>query len=281
MSWLTLEEQIKDWEDYSENPQQRIRTGFPTIDRIIGGPAPGEVCMILGRSHTGKSLVAQNIVIHNQMFPSIFFSLEMPYIQALQRMYSMWSGTPNADVHQMTEEGSLPHHIWEMARTFPYHHIIDAPGIGLATMSEFVARFETEYERRPAFVVIDYLELLGGVKKSGDGWTAVEAQAAALKDWAKAENLPVFIIHQTNRIEPDWRPPTKDSAKGAGYTESDFVLGMWQPGQEPGLDPVTQSSYNGQVRVNVLKNRAYGKLTSYKGVGYELYADLTFREMVA
>ena len=279
MSWLTLEQQIRDWQDYSENPQQRIRTGFDRVDEICGGPAPGETFMVLGRSFTGKSLVAQNIIIHNKELPSIFFSLEMPYVQALQRMYSMWSGTPNSDVHAMTEAGSLPKHIYAMAEEMPYHHIVDQSAATLKDMTAYVRRFTLDYNVRPAFVVIDYLELLGGVKTSGEGWGATEAAAAKLKDWAKQENLPVFIIHQTNKLEPDWRPPTKDSAKGAGYTECDFVMGMWQPGQEPGLPYVDQIMYDGIVNVNVLKNRAYGRLAGGKGVAYKLESDLTFRQL--
>ena len=47
-----------------------------------------------------------------------------------------------------------------------------------------------------------------------------------MKTWAKAENVAVFLLHQTNRVEKVWDPPTEDSARSAGYTEADVVIGI-------------------------------------------------------
>jgi len=210
-------------------------------------------------------------------FGVAFFSLEMPAVQAIQRMYSMWSGTPHTNVQTTTAMGQVPEGAWVLAREYYTHHIVDEPGLSLDDMSDFVARYKIEYDRAPAFVVIDYLELIAGAKGSGDGWTATEAVAARLKDWAKHEMMPVFVIHQANKQEKNWKPPTEDSAKGAGYTESDFVLGLWQPGGDPELSEADRLFLKDRVMINVLKNRAFGQ--THGGVPYELTTHLAFKEI--
>lgn len=275
----SLDKQIESLYEFSANPQQRIRTGLDVIDNLCGGPAPGEVFMVLGRSFSGKSLMAQNIIWHNREIPSIFFSLEMPYMQALQRLYAIWSDTPGRVVQEMTEHGTLPEMVKYMADEFPYHRIVDQEGLSLMLMGEYVKRFEQEYQSRPAFVLVDYLELVNGSKKSGEGWVGVDMIATALKDWAKEQQLPVFVLHQCNLSEDAWVPPTPNSPRGGGFTEADFVVGMWQEGRNPKLSSLEADFKRGVVNFNVLKNRAYGDLSIHRSIEYLITPSLRLESM--
>jgi replicative DNA helicase len=253
-----LYQQIKDTFDFAENPTKRVGTGLPRLDEVIGGPMPGEICMIIGRSASGKSIVGQNIIVNNMTLPSIFFSMEMPYMQAVLRMYTMWSGENATDIQHNFDAGKLPDDMWDMAVAFPQHWIEDGAGLSLETMSAVCHDFQRANMVRPEFVVIDYLELLGGAKASGDGYLATEKQATMLKDWAKLEDMRVFVLHQTNRQEPRYKPPTENSARNAGFTEADYVIGLWQPARNPELDFPERLALRNTLRFNVLKNRAFG-----------------------
>lgn len=275
---VLLQEQIEQLMEFSANPKQRIRTGLHGVDEMCGGPAPGEVFMVLGRSFAGKSIVGQNIVVNNPGVPSIFFSLEMPYITALQRMYAMWSGTPHREVVDRTEANNLPPHIMNMTEQFYNHCIVDVPGLSLNDLSRYVREFEDRVQERPEFVVIDYLEILAGVKTRGEGLAGTEAVAAGLKDWAKSEKMPVFVLHQTNRVEPRYKAPTEDSARNAGYTESDFVVGIYQRWRDPNMQYVEMMGEKNKLRMNVLKNRAYGTTTGGdKDFKFTLGSDLMLK----
>lgn len=265
---------MADLYEFSKNPAQRVRTGLDPIDKMCGGPAPGEVCMVVGRSFAGKSIVGQNIIWHNRHMPSIFFSLEMPYLLAVQRLYSIWSDTPQSDVQQLTETGSLPDMLNYMVEDFPYHRVVDVEALSLDSMSYFVEEYDRAYGFRPDFVVVDYLELVGGAKKSGDGWTATEVQATSLKDWAKKEQMRVFVLHQSNKQEDPWRPPTESSPRGGGYTEADFVVGMWQRSRDPDLTTAEYYLHKDKVSFNVLKNRAYGSLSGKRELVFTLTPSL-------
>lgn len=253
----TLYEQVGALFHFADNPVKRVGTGFKQIDALIGGPAPGEVCMIIARSYAGKSVVGQNIILNNKELPSIFFSMEMPTMQAVLRLYSMWSDTSAADNQHLLEAGHLEPEVWEIVTAFPKHTIDDRTGQSLEELSARVAWFETEHGCRPEFVVVDYLELLGGAKASGEGFTAVESQATLLKDWAKQEQMRVFVLHQTNRQEPKWKPPTENSARFGGFTEADFVIGLWRPHTDPEMAYWDSLSIKHHINFNILKNRAF------------------------
>lgn len=215
--------------------------------------------MIIGRSYSGKSIIGQNIIHYNRHLPSIFFSMEMPKMQAVIRLYSMWSGSNSADVQLAIEDGSPPLDMWEMINDFPYHKIIDQPGVTIQEMSMAVDEFQADHSKRPEFVVVDYLELLGGAKASGEGYIATEMQATMLKDWAKQEEMRVFVMHQTNRQERQWMPPTEDSARNAGFTEADFVIGLWRPHKNPNVDFIEKLRTQHIIAANVIKNRTFFK----------------------
>lgn len=255
----TLVDQVAGLRAYSSNPQQRIRTGFESVDLLCEGPAPGEVFTILGRSYSGKSIVAQNIIVNNPHLGSIFFSLEMPYILAVQRMFAMWSGIPNYTVQEQVKGNTLTPMLETMAEEMVRHLIVDHSAVSTHDMMYYVQAYEDFFGVKPDFIVVDYLELVSGVKTSGEGWIATEAAAQQMKDLAKEAEIPVFLVHQTNKSEPEWEPPSRSSARGGGYTEADFMVGMWRPGLDPKL-PYDQKVQLGEtIRFDVLKNRVFGK----------------------
>jgi replicative DNA helicase len=274
-----LSDQLEELKVYAQNPQQRIHVGIPTLDQLCQGPAAGEVYTILGRSYSGKSLVAQNIMVANKDKGCIFFSLEMYYILALQRLFSIWSGFDASEVSRRTRQNDLPPLMFEMGTELERQVIVDSSGLGVTQFSKHVDEYEDTFGERPAFVVIDYLELVAGAKKTGDGWTATESQAQTIKDWAKDEQIAVFLIHQTNKAEPEWEPPTMGSARGGGYTEADFVIGMWRPYLNPKLGYFDAEAIRNEVLFTVLKNRPFGAHNG-KPVRCKLTASLEIVEVV-
>jgi replicative DNA helicase len=255
----TIGEQIERLRTYSLNPLQRIRTGLDPIDLLIEGPAPGEVCVFLGRSYSGKSIIAQNIMWKNADLPLIFFSLEMHNFLAVQRLFSMWSGISNHEVHNATSNGHLPMMMDEMAAAFPKQIIIDRSALTAGDMWRCIEQYNAAMGEKPAAIIVDYMELIGGAKTSGEGWLGTEKVAQEMKDMAKDAEIPVFLIHQCNKDQPAWKPPTMDSARGGGFTEADFVVGMWRPYLDPSLKEWERMEMENEINFTVLKNRPFGR----------------------
>lgn len=275
--FATLAEQLDDVREFSENPSQRIRTGMKSIDLLAEGPAAGEIFTFLGRSFSGKSMVATNIMANNPSLPLVFFSLEMPARQAITRLYSTYYRLDHQDVFQQMSQGTLPAMFEDLADDLERQVIIDK-SLSLADMSMFLRQYAEYYGDRPAAVIIDYLELIQG--DDGDGNWRTEYTAKALKTWAKDEQVAVFLLHQTNRVEKVWDPPTEDSARSAGYTEADVVIGMWVPGRDPNLQGFEAQAMQGHVHFNVLKNRITGRVTYHdQPLRYKLDSDLRFVDL--
>ena len=85
----------------------------------------------------------------------------------------------------------------------------------------------------------------------------------------------MFLIHQANKSEPSWQPPTEDSPRGGGFTESDFMIGVWKPAKDPELDNAERRWLEDKLAVNVLKNRAYFTLIDEKIYRFEPSTRLT------
>lgn len=253
---LTLEKQLDALCEYAIGDFHRTRMGLPLIDDTIGGPAPGELLTITGRSFTGKSIVAQNVVLNNPGVPSLFFSLEMPANQALIRLYAMWSGVDSREIQKAIDNGTIPDNLYGLADHFPYHRVVDTPGLSLDRMSDYVKSFEDDVQKKLEFVIVDYLELLGR-DRSQAAVEGVQNSVVAVREWGREHNLRVFLIHQANMSTNIWEPPTENSPRYAGMAQSDFLLGVWRPHRDPNLDTPSRQYLGNKFHINVLKNRAY------------------------
>lgn len=271
-------EQASRLREFAANPKQRTPTGLGTLDNLILGPAWGEVFMFLGRSFTGKSLIATNIMANNPHTGILFFSLEMPEHQVLQRLWAHVSGLEASEVGRMVRHNLLPDSLEAQLSDFANHVVIDKSALTLQDMSAHIEAYERYFNRRPDLVIIDYLELVGGAKSSADGWQRTEANAGAIKDWAKGEGVGAIVLHQANKTVTAWQEPTEDSAKGGGFVEADVVVGIWRPGRDPKLLPHERRMKEDEFYMNVLKNRINGRATHGEPLKYILKPDLTLKQ---
>lgn len=275
----TLADQVARLEDFAKNPRQRTRVGIESLDILTEGPAAGEIYEFMGRSFSGKSIVAANIMANNADVPLIFFSLEMPERQALTRLYSVYENVDHHSVQDQVKQGSLPKLFHSFPEKLEKQVIIDKSGQTLDDLSFYMDLYTQYYEERPAVVIIDYLELIR--YHEGEGHHKTELVAKRLKDWSKDEDIAVFLLHQTNRTEPEWEPPTADSARGAGFTEADVVVGMWQPARNPKLSELERMAVDGEIHMNVLKNRINGRITHGKDIKLKMTESLRFVDLAA
>ena len=75
-----LGESIDSFVRWAQSPQERINLGIARIDAEMRGIAPGEIAMVLGFAHGGKTLLLLHSLKHNKEkqcvfewpFPSLF-----------------------------------------------------------------------------------------------------------------------------------------------------------------------------------------------------------------
>lgn len=262
-----LADQIRETYVFHGTPGVRIPTGWESIDPLMyGGLAPGEVFYILGRSHVGKSMFLLNIIANNREIPGVLFTIEMPQHQAITRLTSMVMRQDHDYMVRLLQHGQIA---WEANPLMDYELWILDMAMTLERMGATVEKIKRDYddELHPRYVALDYLEL---VRTEGrrDGYERAETLARDLKAWSKELGLPVFVVHQSNMTRKRNESVDENSARGAGYTEADLVLGVWQPDDLP----------VGKYKARVIKNRISGVLS--EELTFQLNSSLTLDDPV-
>jgi len=262
MGW-TSKDGIRGIKRYAANPTKRVPTGIWTIDNLIGGGVGrGEVCVIIGKSGSGKSIVGQNILEKNLDVPAVFFSFEMPGTMVITRSLAMWSGKSHGEVFAEVESNKLDNDVLDRwSYEHRKHYFVTRTGLDLEAMTKTLKEYEELMGEKAALVVIDYMELVAAVS-GGDSIENVTSVAQVLKGWAKQEDISCVILHQTNKSLRHGDAPDEDSARYGGFTEADIVIGVWRPHKwepknktdRPMVD-VTRNYYRQFYGINLIKNR--------------------------
>lgn len=233
--------------DWRERRPTNIATGFPAFDNLTDNYDYGEVITIMGRTTTGKTFSALNILEHllNQVTDKIgFFSHEMSKAAITERIMQLFFGLSR----------------WELKRKRLVNELDEKSFLDKYKELNIYSRVYTvrEIEKLVArdglrIVFIDYLQL---VKKSeGENITQkTTIVMEGIKELAKNKEAVVFLMSQiTRKGEGGWVPVTIDMARESGAIEenSDFIIGVWDPSLKEGAP----MKYDGMIRMQLLKNK--------------------------
>ena len=245
---LTLDELADKYEQHVKNlDKTRFITGFPELDGIIRGVAPGEVLFITAYSGLFKSAFLQNIFLaacQRTKIHHLFFSLEMPAVRVFERTVQI-----SMEEYTYRVESGFHHHIGYRERAMNQlkaqgaDHLIvcEEPGLTIEKIEHYARLARRRFGQLGA-IAIDYLGLMGadGAKSEYERYSYVAENS---KHLAKRLNLPVVILTQVNR-QSAGAQVEKWSAKGSGAIEAsaDYMLGL-------------QKDDNKNLILKVLKNR--------------------------
>lgn len=257
----------------SSNAPPPVRLGFGTLDAVMRGISPGQVCGIAARTAVGKTW-ALNTIEHNLTARDdlgvLSLSLEMPGLEWSERALAIHADVAPEQVEQWAREGVLGE---VGGRVSAFLHrmrnvLVVDERVSLSALPDLILRAR---ERVPVRVVtIDYLGLLGVPGR--DAYERASALGKGLKDVAKQTQVAMIVAMQLSRAAGDGsQPVTLDMLRDSGALEEalDFCIGCWRPGRDTRQPEEVQLSLADVMRCRLLKNR--------KGPdGREI--DLTFRE---
>ena len=94
---------------FIRNPTERWYLGFPEFDLATRGIGRGEVMMVIGRSHTGKSQILLNSIVWNLINQhdsyAVIFSLDEPRELVLMKLFCLLKGRSSEEVEDAIKEG--------------------------------------------------------------------------------------------------------------------------------------------------------------------------------
>ena len=212
-----------------------MATGFIDLDYKTSGFQPSDLILIAARPSMGKTAFVLNIAEYMAFRSNetvAIFSLEMSKEQLVNRLFSLES---RVDA-QILRNGNLSDTDWanliEGAGIIGRSHLIidDTPGISVSELRSKCRKYKLEHNL--GIVMIDYLQLMQGSKRSESRQQEISDISRSLKEIARELQVPVVALSQLSRAveqRPDHRPMLSDLREsGAIEQDADVVMFLYR-----------------------------------------------------
>ena len=194
-----------------------VPTGFTDLDRQLSGLQPADMILIAARPSMGKTALALNIaeyVAFHEKKPVAIFSLEMPKEALVNRLMSLVSHVEAEKIRSGQLQGMDWSDLVESAGIIADSKLIidDQSGITVADLQSKCRKYKMEHPDL-ALVMIDYLQLMNGNKKSDSRQQEISEISRSIKMVARELNVPIIALSQLSRApeqRPDHRPMLSD-----------------------------------------------------------------------
>ena len=173
--WSLTTDVVTNLVGFIRNPAERWYLGIPEVDLASRGVGRGEVLLVVGRSHTGKSQVLLNGIVsnlvNNPAAHVVIFSMDEPRELVVMKLYCLLRGKSSTEVEEAVKSGDKEV-IADLERAAHEElsriAIVDE-SIPLPVMGDVLDEARDWWGCNPSFTMIDYLELLPGGDSDSTG----------------------------------------------------------------------------------------------------------------
>lgn len=210
-------------------------TGFPILDKLLGGLKRGSLNLLAARPSMGKSALAFSIM-HSAFKKSdakiLFFSIEMGTELVAQRLISIETGI---NLHRLGVGPISSTDLTEVAYAIDTFRkasiwVDDTPGISILEMRRKIKRLANTYGLD--LVVVDYLQLMSLSRRTENRVQEVSLISRNLKELAREFNVPILALSQLNReveSRQNKRPIMRDLRdSGALEQDADVIMFIYR-----------------------------------------------------
>jgi KaiC/GvpD/RAD55 family RecA-like ATPase len=219
--FLPLSEAVGVYVDFAKHPELRVWTGIRDIDAATRGIAPGELAVINGFAHNGKTVLVVEILIRNEGRTIVLFTPDETRTAVIAKLTAAIYGVSAEDLEKALLEGD-PTAI-EMLNTVAFRFRNLAVYDDAATlhgMDRAMQNVEAALGGKPACVIFDYADLLDEPLETND-------KLKALKAWGKRQNIPMIVLHQSSRSGgAGGKEVTMTSGAYGGEQQATFLIGV-------------------------------------------------------
>ena len=212
-----------------------VPTGFAELDYKTAGLHGSELILVAARPAMGKTAFALNLATNAALrgnAPVAIFSLEMSKDQLVNRILCSEAMVDSNKVRtgKLDEDDwvKLAGAIGPLSEAEMY--IDDTPGISVMEIRTKCRKLKME--KNIGLVVIDYLQLVQGNKRTASREQEISEISRSLKILAKEINVPVIALSQLSiavEQRPDHRPMLSDLREsGAIEQDADIVMFLYR-----------------------------------------------------
>lgn len=218
-----MEAEYKDFIARAEKLRLSLAGWLPGL-REIRALVPGEVMAVLAATGCGKTMLLHNIAFHAGI-ETLLFELELPASLSFERLAAMAinaSGGHVESMYRMTN-GSVN---WRGHPALERIHSVHKPRLTPKDIARIIESAELKTSRRPALVLVDYVQLIAGTGDSRYERTSLVMEE--MKIVARETGTIVVIASQIGRSAE--AEVTINSGKDSGSIENSagIVLGAWR-----------------------------------------------------
>lgn len=176
-----------------------IKTGFSSLDKIIGGLRTSDLILVASKPLMGKTAFALNVIKHVAIEANTacaIFSLEMSQEQIVRRMLCSLAAIKTSTLKGGTVSKKKWPNLKDAADLLSEAPIFidDTPVMSVLDIKAKIQRLQKKQSL--GLVVIDYLQLLQGIERSTNRKQELVGILGSLKTLAKEINVTVIVIVQ-------------------------------------------------------------------------------------
>ena len=207
---------------WAQSPQERVHLGIDRIDKEMRGIAAGEIAMMLGFAHGGKTLLLLHALRHNRDKHIAMFIPDEPRQLVLTKLTCMHHNIDARELEQRVaddDKGAIELLRRTAEEDFPNLAVFDQP-LTSSDMERAYGEVCDVWGRVPELVVVDYLDLV----EAGE---TVPDKATFLKGFGRRHDIPMLVLHQTSRhAGADGAKLTMSSGSFGGEQQATAVIGV-------------------------------------------------------
>ena len=203
-------------------------------EATLGGARGGQLVTIIGRSHTGKTLLGLNMVARNRNHRTLWVSPDETETMFWGRYSAIRLEIDQKDWigRRIREDPTAWERLEQIMRDERNLHF-ESTGMTVDDIDKAmrIAAVELWDGQRPEVLVYDYLELIRG----GGAGDAASVQAK---------------IESFKQLVSDWR------VRYASTSESHFLIETWRRWDDTSLDEEVRRHYEDEISVGMWKNKS-------------------------
>jgi replicative DNA helicase len=260
--------------DQAQNGQTHVLgTGWPDVDRLIGGLAPGRLVIVGARPGVGKSVTGTNLALHfagHHQHAVLVASMEMPETEVGQRLLAAHASVNLTHLQMgLEDEPSWNRIALKQAELEAMPIVVDDAATQTVSSIRRAARDVQRSREDLALIVVDYLQLV----KASDSRVSNRVEqlgeiSRGLKLLARETGACVVAMAQLNREAAkhgDGKPRMSDLREsGSIEADADQVILLHQPDENLSeLEVIVDKNRHGpKGQANLQMQGHYARLAS-------------------
>lgn len=210
---------IGDFVSEAQN-DERIFIGIEQFDREMRGVSSGHFCSIVGRTHSGKTLLATHIMRMNAERRMILYSPDETRTLILAKLAAATHGINSIELEARvaSDDQDAIRLLHETVDAFPNLAVFDKR---LSHLDMQIALDETmtEWGDKPEAVFVDFMKLVEG--------ETMQAKFEFIKGFGMHNRFPLFALHQMSRTAgAKGQEVTLEGGEFGGEDYATFQIGV-------------------------------------------------------